>query len=191
MYSVLYFHWQVSHCQGHSTSIAIQMPREIIPVDEIQKYHSWTDSLSRIHICSRSQNPSWRMELSMVMTWYPCGPFLHGGYHADSCEILLACAMSWQFPEGPTYIPCSCRHILYGTKNTNTKNTDSKDKDTKNTTTNKSTSQRAQPTTQLPLQQHPHPVLSQKIIVFTLAINLTLTVRSIYNPWHVSSLQTI
>ena len=46
------------------------MPREIIPVDEIQKYHSWTDSLSRIHICSRSQNPSWRMELSMMMTWY-------------------------------------------------------------------------------------------------------------------------
>ena len=70
VYSVLYFHWQVSHCQGHSTSIAIQMPCEIIPVDEIQKYHSWTDSLSRIHICSRSQNPSWRMELSMMMTWY-------------------------------------------------------------------------------------------------------------------------
>ena len=121
VYYVLYFHWGVSHCQGHSTSIALQMPGEIIPVDEIQKYHSWTDSLSKYKNIIFALRVVIRLEGWSCRWWWPdmismCGPLLHGGYHADSCEILLACTMSWRFPEGPTYIPCSCRHILYGTK---------------------------------------------------------------------------
>ena len=71
VYYVLYFHWQVSHCQGHSTSIAIQMPGEIIPVYEIQKYHSWTDSLSKYKNIIFALRVIIRLEGWSCRWWWP------------------------------------------------------------------------------------------------------------------------